>query len=176
MRDHFVKLPRTSVRNCPQSFAKLLTRVDPNARRGGFHGTLIRPGAVVPENALWPTPEYPRIPVLLECAGVEGGRGHRRAPCLWLIWRYDPDAREWTELGRALASDWTWELSLRPIAVQAMKQGQPEAVPPDLGALCDRLLAAVAAELRRLNSTDQARVLATLEHDLSAWYAGLDLG
>jgi hypothetical protein len=170
MRERLVTLPRSSTRNCPQAFAKLLSRVEVRAGRGVFHGTLMRPGSVVEESKLRPSPEYPRVPVLLECAGVFGGRGHHRGECLWVLWRLD--GASWDELGRAKAEDWRWQEVLQPLASAAVDAERPAPVPVDISGICDRVLAFVDAELRPLQECDRIRALSTMEHDLCAlWNA-----
>jgi hypothetical protein len=74
-----VKIPRTSARSATGICAKLLYRVDPNSLNGyGFEGAYMRPGRTIDESALWPTKQYPKIPVLLEYAGRRTIRGNGR--------------------------------------------------------------------------------------------------
>lgn len=41
---------------------------------------------------------------------------------LWILWRYDWKVRDWREIARALATDWTWALVLRGPALRALHQ------------------------------------------------------
>lgn len=179
IRRRSVRIPRSSERNSSYAFAKLLARVERNRRVGGFSafiGSLIRPGKLIEEDALWPSTEYPANPILLECAGpVSGsGRGHNRAPFLWLLWRYDRQSGEWQELCRATAHDWTWSVDLFPIAERALTQGQAEPAAPDLCAIAERIAATMDSELKPLDLGDKARVLSAVEHSVAARIVGLE--
>lgn len=124
MQASFIKLPRTSpeIKNYFR-FAKLLYFVDPHAERGfGFHGVMVAPGARVPRSIFDPTNRFPDPPLLLECAPGElaGIRGNWRRSALWILWQLDHPCN-WRELARGTSIDWTWALSVRPVAVEALR-------------------------------------------------------
>ena len=92
-----IRLPYSARRRAATLYVKLLARVFPDRVWGGwsFEGSVFRPGAVIPEETI------PPPGLALECAGPQpGGRGHVRAPTLYILWRYDRDTGEWAELAR----------------------------------------------------------------------------
>jgi hypothetical protein len=127
-----IRIPCSSTRRSQQIFAKLLTRVDPEAETGfGFEGTPIKPGQLVEWEELWPTPEHPRIPVVLECAGhPKPLNGHRRAqqPNTYVLWRFDLDREEWDAIARSESESWTWALDLRSVAARAIEESRGKEV------------------------------------------------
>lgn len=125
-----VRIPRSSPRSCRDSYAKILMSVDPNAQHAfGFEGRVVKPGGVVTNAQLWPDARAPRIPIVLECASVpgQGKRGHNRREWLYILWRYNPDQDEWTEIGRSFSVAWEWACELRPLAVRALRESLPRA-------------------------------------------------
>jgi hypothetical protein len=110
---------------------RLLTSVDVDAWSGaGFNGPLFPSGAAVPIEKLGPRP------VLVECAGPQGEwrrTGQRQREWLWILWRYDWDAREWREVARALAYDWSWALVLRDPAIRELAAETPAVDPVERG-------------------------------------------
>lgn len=100
-----------------------------------FDGDLLRPGSLVDESEL--CLEGTTAPVLvLECAGPCGeGRGHRRRPTLYLLWRYDPAAGEFRELARVASENRDWTLDLGPIARRALRPPGPVLVNPERACL-----------------------------------------
>jgi hypothetical protein len=167
-----VKIPRTAARASQRIFAKLLTRVDPDARWGsGFEGTVVKPGDQLPLTALWPTPEHPRIPVLLECAGAahpRKGPGRQKDEDIYLLWRFDVERSEWREIARASSTSWDWAIDLRQIATRLLEEsrGADAVVYPGLEQWIDRMRAALGAELKQLAPPDRFRAVAAT-HDLA---------
>ncbi len=165
-----VRIPCSSTRRSQQIFAKLLTWVDPGAQNGfGFEGTPIRPGAMVPWDALWPTPEHPRIPVMLECAGhPKPFSGHRRhgQPDTYLLWRFDPERCEWSEIARSASERWTWALDLRAVAVRVIEESHGKEVQVFTGfeEVLLRVRRVLDIEISRLPPPHRARAVACL-HD-----------
>jgi hypothetical protein len=165
-----VRIPCTSSRASQRIFAKLLTRVDPDAQNGfGFEGTLLRPGSMVPLEALWPTPAHPKVPVVLECAGVANPQtGHRRRQQgdTYILWRFDPAAKTWSELARSASESWTWAMDLRAIAVRALEEsrGKHVEVYSGLSDVLMRLRQILDREILSLPPPDRARAVAVL-HD-----------
>jgi hypothetical protein len=165
-----VRIPCTSSRASQRVFAKLLTRVDPDAQNGfGFEGTILRPGSMVPLEALWPTPAHPEIPIVLECAGNPNPeRGHRRRnqTDTYVLWRFDPVSKTWSELARSASESWTWALDLRAIAIRALEEsrGKQIEVFHGLNEVLLRMRQALDHEMQLLPPPDRARAVAVL-HD-----------
>lgn len=165
-----VRIPCASSRASQRIFAKLLTRVDPDAQNGfGFEGTLLRPGSLVPWEKLWPTPAHPQIPIMLECAGTENPQsGHRRQrqADTYVLWRFDVKAKTWSELARSASESWTWAMDLREIAIRALDEssGKHVEVYSGLGDVLARLRQILDREILSLPPPDRARAIAVL-HD-----------
>jgi hypothetical protein len=177
-----VKIPRTSARVSQGIFAKLLTRVDPDAQSGfGFEGTVLRPGDELPLQALWPTPEHPKIPILLECAGAvspKRGHGRRDQEDRYILWRFLAGRHEWQEIGRSSSTSWTWAIDLRPLAIRALEESRGKEVVVFVGleqALA-RSRAAMDQELKQLAPPDRVRYLAGLHDEAAFRYVSFVFG
>lgn len=166
-----VTIPRSSPRSCKESYAKILSRVDPHADHAfGFEGKVVRPGSVVTDAYLWPREDSPRTPIVLECASVpaQGKRGHNRREWLYILWRYSPDGDEWTEIGRSFSVAWEWACELRPLAVRAIREATPGLqIVPNFAEVQTRIRAALDQELEGLEGRQQWQVLGIV-HDLLA--------
>lgn len=164
-----VRLPSSSAtrESRYKSFAKLLYHVEPHAATGfGFHGKICKPGAMVRESELWPSEEYPPRPVLLEY--VAGAGRERGAGVLYVLWSFDSARREWIELGRAMAAAAEWSTILRPLALQALRPPRkPAGCAHDVGAVAERIVAALDAELRPIEYAEQLQVLNAVHDQLA---------
>lgn len=173
-----IRLPRTSGRTAGNSFAKLLNYVDPEASTGfGFEGKIFRPGATVTEAQLW-SEGYPATPILLEYAapGPSYGRGHNRNQQLYVLWKWDREAHEWVELGRARSVSWEWAIDLRPLAIRALAESRAGfTVMPNLVMIAARISGFLDGELKPLEIPDRQRILAVL-HDQFAGRLALSHG
>jgi hypothetical protein len=84
-----------------------------------FEGKLYAPGASVPVEKLG------ERGVALEFAGPQGTWKRRRErEDLWILWRYDWEARDWREIARAFGA--ASSLVLRPAAIRAMRPAAAE--------------------------------------------------
>jgi hypothetical protein len=170
MPSELIRFPCSSTRASQRFFAKLLTWVDPDAQTGfGFEGTIVRPGAIVPIERLWPTPAHPEIPIMLECAGnPRPERGHRRhgQADTYILWRFDPERKEWEEIARSTAESWTWASDLRQVAIRALEEsrGKQLQVFHGLKDVLARMRHALDSEIQSLPAPDRVRAVAVL-HD-----------
>jgi len=173
-----IRIPRSATRRNAITYAKLLYWVNEPALTGyDFEGMLLRPGQALEESALWPGEDWPRMPVLLECAGNEmPGWGHRRTPVTYILWRYE--GGEWRELARTSAIGIEWCLILGPVARRAVVGEIPARSARECAEIADQIYRAIEeVVLRRLTQPDAAHVVARL-HDLLATRVlqGLDDG
>jgi hypothetical protein len=148
-------------------YAKLLQRVDPRSRTPfAWLGRFLRPGATVPEMALWPDGTFPRAPLILEFAGsLSPARGHnrRRSDETAVLWRYDRTPGKWVELGRVAAPGAMWARLLEPLVRDAMAK-ECGMVSLDFDLIRSRIARVIAAELALVEDRDRAQLL-TLVHD-----------
>lgn len=173
MNERLVRIPRTATR--PQrlyrdrEWAKLLERVEPEPRTGfDFYGKLLTPGASVPETELWPTENYPPIPVLLEsCQICFEGRGHNRNPIEYILWIYQLRKHEWKQVARCSSHRSEWVYSIGHVA---RKFAFPRQIPPapDLWSAARRIAAVVELELLQLTDNAQRLELLQCAHDCLA--------
>jgi hypothetical protein len=84
---------------------------------------------------------------------------------LWLLWRFDFPKREWIEAARASARDWTWSVTLRPMARRLLN---PEPVEIDCAAIAKRINEDIVRELDQLSNESQGVLLSALESHLDA--------
>lgn len=166
-----VRIPRSSPRTCRNDFAKLLRYVDPDAHCGfGFEGLLLRPGSVVTDADLWPTREYPRIPILLEAALVpaEMPASRRRMEQLYILWRYDAAQNRWCEIARARSLSWHWALELRSVAIRALAEQRTTLhLTINLGEVQQRIASALDRELRSVDFDERWSVLGIVHDQLA---------
>lgn len=169
-----VRIPRSSPRSYRLDYAKILTSVDPDAEHAmGFVGQIVRPGTVVTAAQLWPDEKAPRMPIVLESGwapGQEKKFGHNRRDRLYILWRYNPERDEWTEVGKAQSVAWEWAIDLRPLAVRLMREARPavEVMAINFLEVQDRIAALLERELTGLEDPDRWKVLGIL-HDQLAW-------
>ncbi len=152
-----VRLPQSCIRRNVPMYCKLLYTIlslsDPRA----FEGQLLKCGQRVPESELWPAPDWPLVPILLECAGPDGrGRGHRRSAYLYVLWRYETG--EWVEIARtrAIGAEWVQDL----VDVAKRELGSEPPVGP--GELARQMIDDLDRQLTRLENKFQLQVLSVL--------------
>jgi hypothetical protein len=157
------------------TYAQLILRL----RRSEFiDGPFFRTGARVEETALWPSPAYPEVPLLLEFAGRDRGegrnaRGHNRAPDIHLLWRYDRARREFDEIASARSYGAEWFHHLAPIIRRHIIRppaNHAEAEKAARGASA-RVLAALEGELDQLEDEGRDSAIALLYDQVAARFA-----
>ncbi len=169
-----VRIPRTAGRHCTRSYALLVLRVGRNRALRNFEGRLFRAGALVEESALWPTPHYPRIPLLIEFAGTDGlaangkpAHGHNRARDIRILWRFDRERGEWDEVARIASAGSHWYADLAPIV-------ERELVAPDVDdvgearSAAGRLAALIDGALNELTDEGREHALGFLFDEVAA--------
>lgn len=162
---NLVRIPRSACRRHSPSYAKLLRRVAPEPRTGfDFEGPFLCTGQMIPESALWPSPQFPKVPVLLEYAGNDGAAwGHRRAPAMYVLWRYQ--AGQWGEVARASAYTDEWCFVLGPVAAQLVGGQFPAA---EASGLAERIQRFLDAELGGAPRAERWKALAIVHDQLAA--------
>lgn len=163
-------MPRSSPRSVRDSFLKILSSVDPDAIDGfGFHGVIMRPGAVVTPAQLRPSPAFPELAIALEYAYAQPAAPQRRREPLYILWRWD--GAVWRELGRAASESWHWAIDLRPLALRALREARPQTAlvkAVDLHAVGARIAELLDRELRPLDAPDRRKVAALLHDQLAS--------
>lgn len=173
-RDRLIRIPKSGPRNGAPSFAKLLKRVNSQLDSGfSFQGTIFRPGRLIAEGELR-KPEYPNPPLLLECAGIFGGRGHKRGEALYILWQLDQT--NWTEIARARSQAWEWSLEIGPIAQRILANTSPGVIQVLSSVLTieTRIRSALEREIEQLDITERRHVLCLLHDHIASRCALLD--
>ncbi len=155
-----VRLPRTAQSRQSLTFAILIHRVLPRrVMADAFEGQRLRPGATIDEATLWPEPDYPKYPLLLEYAGSDrAGRGHKRSSQIYLLWRYDPANATWGELARSAAVSTEWVETMKSVALRCLADTMPSHAAGAAEAAA-RVLGLLEAELDPLESAERASLL-----------------
>ncbi len=158
-----VRIPNTCSKRSSACYAKLLRSVRRIATSGfDFEGTLLKPGITIEEAALWPAPDYPETPVLLECAGSTGtGWGHNRSPWLFVLWQYDHSAGEFVEIARSLCAAGEWIQDLAELA-RSLIEAPRKPIAPNVAEISRRIAWALEIELERLDDRARGAVLANV--------------
>lgn len=171
-----IRLPRSSARNAG-GYIKLLSGINEKLPYGfSFEGSLFAPGKIVTGEDLRPGSQYPEIPLLLECAGVQNPRDGRPSsrhwPTLYILWRFDPAKQEWREVARAQSESWDWAADLQPIAKRLLLEGRG-GVEVFRGAdqVAHRIGHAIETELMSLSPIDRSRALGILHDQLCSRFA-----
>lgn len=165
-----VRLPRTP-NSHGLSYAILIRRVHPHRTMGDvFEGRRVRPGANLTAAELWPTPDYPEVPLLLEYAASDrSGSGHRRrSHHLYLLWEFLQDANEWRELARANAEALEWIEVLRPAAMRHLKDARRESEAALAEMATARILTVLELELDVLADAERRNFLGMVYEQFTA--------
>jgi hypothetical protein len=163
-----VRIPRSSKSRSSLTYAVLVHRVYPNRLYGdAFEGPVLPPGRLIEQSALWPGPDFPKEPLLLEYAGSDrSGLGHRRSNHTYLLWRYDVARSEWIEIARASAVSLERVEILKSAATQHLAIVKPtlktsaEAV--------SRVLCALESELEVLQDGERRGLMGLLYEQFTA--------
>jgi hypothetical protein len=177
-----IRIPRTAARRSERTYALLLLHKSRSRALRFFRGRLFETGARVEESALWPTRHYPRRPLLVEYAGSTGlsadGRrasGHNRSRDLYILWRFDPERREWDELARTASDGPEWYEYFQPIVAREI--AEREIIPPGVDqvaearAVAGRLVALIEGALDELADEGRDRALSFLYDQIAARFA-----
>lgn len=160
------------------AYAKVLRSVSERPKTGfDLEGKFLKPGELVPMEALRTGAGWPRWPVLIECAGpVKVGPVSRRRPYRYILWRWEPEAGDWRELARAECETWDWVPVLGPVARAAILAQLPSRPPARAESIGLRVSRVLDGELRRASESDRPKVAALIYHELAARLAQLTGG
>jgi len=136
-----------------------------------FEGKLFKPGAPIDVAELWPTDEYPAIPLLLEYAGNDHtGRGSRRSNDIYLLWKLERDelGSRWIELARCLTQSADWIDQVRPIAMRELARTAPAFDPSTAADISGRVVGMLDHELEMLGPADRHLVMSFIYQQVAA--------
>ncbi len=164
------RIPRTATRRGAMAYAKLIERVDPQAKDGfGFHGRFLQPGARIDDSEL-PAGKG-RNAIVLECTDAEGPHdaAHNRKTWekLYILWRWNTVAKAWAELARCQCRGAEWAAILREPTRIALGR-ESWAVVPAVAEVSGRIRALLDHELAGLEPGQESQVLAELHDQLAA--------
>jgi|SRR5215831_12299996 len=118
-----VKIPRTWTGRNRDGYALLIRRIMPSEGFSFLQGRFFRPGRRVDLAELWPTPDYPIVPLVVEFAGrIRPDDGRRPFPDLHVLWRYNAQRNDWEERIRFIDSGPQWLYDLREILRDEMRR------------------------------------------------------
>jgi hypothetical protein len=164
-----VQIPRTTIHRREMTFATLLLRVYLRRPVAAFEGKSFKPGALIDEAELWPTPEYPPTPVLLEFAGKDhSGWGHRRSNSIWVLWKYDPARARWSELLKYTGQGTEWQDAFKRTAFREIARETPPVDAATAAAVSGRVLGVLDSELELLSAADRLLVMNYIYQEFSA--------
>ncbi len=169
------RIPKTATRRGAISYAKLLTRVDPQAHDGyGFEGKLLRPGQLISGI------DYSKPLIVLECTDIEGVhdpasrhyRNRRKWDKLYILWRYERDSKCWIEIVRTQCQH-EWVEVLREPARIALGRVSWQIV-PSVAEKISRIREFLELELRDLEDSQARQVLGELHDQFASRMVKLD--
>jgi hypothetical protein len=170
-----LSIPHTSQRRDERTFCRLIERIRPNEWHPmAIEGPTFRCGREIDESELWPTPDFPRIPLLLEHAGIAvPGWGHKRSSHTYVLWQYNPAITAFVELVRVVAHGNEWVDAIRARALNALRD--PEITSARVAAAAaKRVHAAVDAELRFLDFEARGHFISRLYEEAAGRLAYFD--
>ncbi len=130
---------------------------------------LIKTGATIEESALWPTPDYPAVPLLLEYAGNDRtGRGHNRSNDIYLLWRYERESGRWVALLKCTGQGTDWIAPVKQRALAELARTAPPLSCTHASDVCVRVLAALDHELELLDTVNRHLVMSFVYQEFSA--------
>lgn len=167
-----VQIPRTARRHA-KTWTLLIRRI---SRDGIPEGTHFRPGAIVEEEDLRPTPEWPAVPLLIEFAGTTGvdaegraARGHNRSLDVHILWRFGSGG--WFELARSESAGAEWrdhfaDLIARELA--RFRADNPLDHVAAARAVTGRICAAIDLELGQLEEEGRRQAVSFLYDQIAS--------
>jgi hypothetical protein len=170
-----VRLPHTSQRRGEYTFVRLIERIRANEWHPmAIEGINFRCGVEIDERELRPAAHFPRVPLLLEHAGIAvPGWGHNRSSHTYVLWQYDAAKGEFVELVRVVAYGNEWLEAIRGPALNALRD--PEILSAHVAAeAAKRVTAAVEKELRYLDYEARGHFVSRLYEDAAGRLAHFD--
>ncbi len=169
-----VRIPKTSLRATPNTWARIISGIDPRGVGGFcFLGKLVRPGAMV-RTAELGVSDQQRAIVVIECAGPHGAPASKRdrhRETLYILWRCELAGGRWLDVARASDTGCAWTRVLRDIAAAELRRAMQEPE-PDSADVVDsvraRLGEALDQELAGLRLADRERVINFLHDRLAS--------
>ena len=161
------QFPNSNQRRNAGAFIRVLEKVDPAATHGfGFQGRNYRSGSTIK------IADLPNPAIALECASIVPPKLGPREPnhMLWVLWRFGYRENEWLEMARTSSSDWTWSLTLRPLAIRLLN---PQPITFDCAEIARALTLSIEAELGKVPKEAQGDLLTRLDVHLAQQIARL---
>lgn len=134
----------------------------------GVDRVYFRAGATIRRSELWPSPDAPREPLVIECTNSPNSLGRPGGhEDLHVLWRYELERARWREIARISSRDGEWWYYLYPLLLRELARSHAEPRPPDLHALAVETAQFVDDQLRDLTAAERASMLIEV-HDLLA--------
>ena len=170
-----IRTPRTSTRPGEQTFVRLIERIRPNEWHPmAIEGPTMRCGVEIEEARLWPAAHFPRVPLLLEFAGIAvPGWGHKRSSHTYVLWQLDIPKMVWIELVRSVAHGNEWLEAIRAPALNALRDPEVTAARRAAEA-AKRVHTCVDTELSYLDFEGRGHLISRLYEAAACRLAHLD--
>jgi hypothetical protein len=170
-----VRIPHTSQRRGEHTFCRLIERIRPDEWHPmAIEGPTFKCGREIDERELWPEKHFPRVPLLLEHAGIAvPGWGHNRSSHTYILWQYNATKTEFAELMRVVAHGNEWVEAIRAPALNALRD--PDITSAHIAAAAaKRVHAAVDRELQFLNFEARGHFISRLYEEAAGRLAYFD--
>jgi hypothetical protein len=141
----------------------------------GIEGPTLKCGVEIEEARLWPAAHFPRVPLLLEFAGIldAGVSRQARQPHTYVLWQYDLVQHRFLEVVRCTAHGIEWLDAIRAPALNALRDPERRSALTAAEA-AKRVHEAVDAELRYLDFEARGHFLSRVYESAAGWLAHLD--
>jgi hypothetical protein len=125
-----------------------------------FDGVFIKPGKLISEESLWPGPDWPRIPHLIEIfQSAESHAGHGGSRIDVILWVYE--SAGWRAICRLDGCDSNWMKHVEPILARSLEQSRIDVETSNFAAIAAELLTPVADHLATLEKREDREAFAT---------------
>lgn len=172
LSEDLVTLPYSAHRRYTGPFCMLILRAPRLISTGlgpwGVDRIYFRAGKTIARSRLWPTPDAPREPIVIESTDSPNSKarpgGHED---LHVLWRFDVMRNDWREVARITSKAGEWWPYFHPLLLRELGRSHAAPAGPDLEAIAGATAAYLDAQIRDLTGSERAAMLIEVHDQLA---------